>query len=264
MMNTTQGMRGLRGKTAIVTGGASGIGEAICHRLADEDVRIGIIDANAGGAHLVSKAIDVAGGRSYAEAADIRDYDAVAGAIARCEASLGPVSILVNCAGGDRIVNFLNTSEAHRRAVVATNLEGTANVTHAVLKGMAEREHGRVIMISSEGGRIGSSGQAMYSACKAGIIALAKTLAREFARKGITFNSVAPGPTSTPMMDAALNGDDMDTSRKILEKIIRGVPLGRIGEPEDIAGIVTFLASDEAAFITGQVISVSGGLSMIG
>lgn len=257
-------MRGLRGKTAIVTGGASGIGEAICRRLAEEGVRIAIIDADAGKARLAAEAIGAAGGQAHAEAADIRDYDAVAGAVARCEASLGPASILVNCAGGDRIVNFLDTTEAHRRAVIATNLEGAANVTHAVLKGMAERGDGRVIMISSEGGRIGSSGQAVYSACKAGQIALAKTLAREFARKGITFNSVAPGPTATPMMDAALAGGDGDAGRKILEKIIRGVPLGRIGEPEDVAGIVTFLASDEAAFITGQVISVSGGLSMIG
>ncbi|MGE0776108.1 MAG: SDR family NAD(P)-dependent oxidoreductase [Sphingomonadaceae bacterium] len=257
-------MRGLSGKVAIVTGGGSGIGEAICRRLADENVAIVILDRDAAGAQRVAGDIREGGGKGHAESADIRDYAAIVAAVARGEAALGPAAILVNCAGGDNIVNFLDTDEAHRDNVIAVNLKGPANVTHAVVKGMAERGAGRVVMISSEGGRIGSSGQAVYSACKAGQIALAKTLAREFARKGVTFNAVAPGPTATPMMDAALAGGDGEAGRKILEKIIRGVPLGRIGEPEDVSGIVAFLASDEAAFITGQVISVSGGLTMVG
>jgi 2-hydroxycyclohexanecarboxyl-CoA dehydrogenase len=128
---------------------------------------------------------------------------------------------------------------------------------------MVERNYGRVVSISSDAGRVGSSGQAVYSACKAGVIAMSKTLAREFARNGITLNSVAPGPTKTPMMEAALMGDS-EEAQKILNKMIKSVPMRRIGLPEDLAGIVTFLASDEASFITGQVISVSGGLTMHG
>lgn len=257
-------MRGLNGRVALVTGGASGIGKGICHRLAAEGVAVGILDADGAGAARVSEAIRADGHSAHAEMADICDYGAVVQAVHKCETALGPTAILVNCAGGDRIRNFLNTSEEDRRRSIAVNLEGAANVTHAVLGGMAERGHGRVIMISSEGARIGSSGQAIYCAAKAGMIALAKTLAREFARQGITFNCVAPGLTDTPLMDAALAGDDSAESRKLLDRIVRAIPLGRVGEPEDIAGIVTFLASAEAAYITGQVISVSGGASMVG
>lgn len=257
-------MRGLSEKTAIVTGGGSGIGRAICLRLAEAGARIAILDREEKGALATAATLRDRGCDAHAEQVDIVDYAGVAAAFARCEEALGAASILVNCAGGDNIVNFIDTDAAHRDRVVAVNLIGPMNVTHAFLTAMGENSGGRVIMISSEGGRIGSSGQAAYAACKAGVTALGKTLAREFARKKITFNSVSPGPTATPMMDAALAGGDGEAGRKILQSIIRGVPLGRIGEPEDVAGIVAFLASDEAAFITGQVISVSGGLTMIG
>lgn len=257
-------MRGLKGKAALITGGASGIGESICCRLAEEGAAIAILDADGQRAARVADALCAAGHAAHAETANICDYGRVAEAVRRCEAELGPIAILVNCAGGDRIRKFLDTTEEDRRRSIAVNLEGAANVTHAVLNGMAERQHGRVIMISSEGARIGSSGQAVYCAAKAGMIALAKTLAREFARQGITFNCVAPGLTDTPLMDAALADEDEEAGRKLLERIVRSIPLGRVGEPEDIAGIVTFLASDEAAYITGQVISVSGGASMVG
>jgi 2-hydroxycyclohexanecarboxyl-CoA dehydrogenase len=148
--------------------------------------------------------------------------------------------------------------------VIRINLKGPVNVMHIVTRGMATRGYGRVVSISSDAARVGSSGQAVYSACKAGIIAMSKTLAREFARKGITLNTVAPGPTKTPMMQAALEGGDSAEAQRILDRMIKAVPLRRIGVPEDVAGIVTFLASDEASFITGQVISVSGGLTMNG
>lgn len=257
-------MRGLNGKTALITGGASGIGEAICWRLAQEGVAIAILDVDGAGARRVVEALRAGGHSAHAVTADICDYDTVVLAVRECEAVLGPVSILVNCAGGDKIRDFLDTSAEDRRRSIALNLEGAANVTHAVLNGMAERRLGRVIMIASEGARIGSSGQAVYCAAKAGMIALAKTLAREFARQGITFNSVAPGLTDTPLMDAALAGDDGEGARKLLDRIVHAIPLGCVGEPEDIAGIVAFLASDEAAYITGQVVSVSGGASMVG
>jgi 2-hydroxycyclohexanecarboxyl-CoA dehydrogenase len=257
-------MRGLKGRVAIVTGGGSGIGEAICYRLADEGVKISILDQNMRGAERVSQAIRDRGSIGHVEGLDISDYKAVERAVENAERALGPTDILINCAGWDKVTNFLDTDEALHDRVIAINLKGPVNMMHVVTRGMAERKYGRVVSISSDAGRVGSSGQAVYSACKAGVIAMSKTLAREFARSGITFNTVAPGPTKTPMMDAALEGGDSAEAFKILDKMIKSIPLRRIGLPEDLSGIVTFLASDEASFITGQVISVSGGLTMHG
>lgn len=257
-------MRGLNGRVAIVTGGGSGIGEAICHRLADEGVAISIFDRNLDGATKVARAVRERGVNAHIEHVDISEYKAVARALDSAEATLGPTDILINCAGWDRVKNFLDTDEELHDRVMAINLKGPVNVMHSVTRGMAVRRYGRVVSVTSDAGRVGSSGQAVYSACKAGIIAMSKTLAREFAKSGVTFNSVAPGPTKTPMMDAALEGGDSAEARKILDKMIKSVPMRRIGVPEDVAGIVTFLASDEASFITGQVISVSGGLTMQG
>jgi 2-hydroxycyclohexanecarboxyl-CoA dehydrogenase len=257
-------MRGLKGRVAIVTGGGSGIGEAICYRLAEEGVKISIFDKNLQGAERVFKSIRDRGCESHVEELDISSYTAVQRAVASAEKKLGPTEILINCAGWDKVTGFLDTDEALHDKVIAINLKGPVNMMHVVARGMSERKYGRVVSISSDAGRVGSSGQAVYSACKAGVIAMSKTLAREFARDGITFNTVAPGPTKTPMMEAALEGGDSAAGKKILEKMIKSVPLRRIGLPEDLAGIVTFLACDEASFITGQVISVSGGLTMQG
>jgi 2-hydroxycyclohexanecarboxyl-CoA dehydrogenase len=257
-------MRGLKGRVAIVTGGGSGIGEAICNRLAEEGVKISIFDKNLQGAQRVFKSISDRGCESHIEELDISSYKAVQHAVASAEKKLGPTEILINCAGWDKVMGFLDTDEALHDKVIAINLKGPVNMMHVVARGMSERKYGRVVSISSDAGRVGSSGQAVYSGCKAGVIAMSKTLAREFARDGITFNTVAPGPTKTPMMEAALEGGDSAAGKKILEKMIKSVPLRRIGLPEDLAGIVTFLACDEASFITGQVISVSGGLTMQG
>jgi 2-hydroxycyclohexanecarboxyl-CoA dehydrogenase len=257
-------MRGLKGRVAIVTGGGSGIGEAICYRLAEEGVKISIFDKNLQGAQRVFKSISDRGCESHIEELDISSYTAVQHAVASAERKLGPTEILINCAGWDKVTGFLDTDEALHDKVIAINLKGPVNMMHVVARGMSERKYGRVVSISSDAGRVGSSGQAVYSGCKAGVIAMSKTLAREFARDGITFNTVAPGPTKTPMMEAALEGGDSAAGKKILEKMIKSVPLRRIGLPEDLAGIVTFLACDEASFITGQVISVSGGLTMQG
>jgi 2-hydroxycyclohexanecarboxyl-CoA dehydrogenase len=257
-------MRGLKGRAALVTGGGSGIGEAICLRLADEGVKVTVLDRHADHAKAVATKIRERGGEARSARADIADYAEVEEQVAEAEKAFGPTEILVNCAGWDKVQNFVDTSPDLHDEVIRINLKGPVNVLHIVTRGMAARGFGRVVSISSDAARVGSSGQAVYSACKAGVIAMSKTLARELARKGITLNSVAPGPTKTPMMEAALEGGDSAEAQKILERMIKAVPLKRIGLPEDVAGIVTFLASDEASFITGQIISVSGGLTMNG
>jgi 2-hydroxycyclohexanecarboxyl-CoA dehydrogenase len=233
-------MRGLKGKTAIVTGGAAGIGAAIVERFEAEGTRVVVLDLN--GEPKV----------------DITDYTAVQKAVA----AAGPVDILVNNAGWDLFRPFLKTDPAFWQKIISINLIGPLNVLHCVLPGMVERGGGKVVSIASDAGRVGSSGEAPYSACKGGIIALTKTLARELANKGIRLNVVSPGLTETAMFDQFVQG--AGNPEKLREAFRRAVPIGRIGKPEDIAGAVLFLASDDAEFITGQVISVSGGLTMHG
>ena len=249
-------MRGLKGKTAIVTGGGGGIGRAICLRLAQQGVTVGVFDKNAD-----ADAASAAGGRAIAQVVDITDYAAVAAAVAAFEQSAGPVDVLVNNAGWDKFAYFLETEPALWDQLIAINLKGPINLHHAVLKGMQQRRRGRVISIASDAGRVGSSMEAVYSACKGGIIAFTKTMAREMARSGVTLNAVCPGPTETALLAGFLEGAQ---GQKIYEGLKRAIPLGRLGQPDDIPGIVAFLASDDASFITGQVISVSGGLTMNG
>lgn len=257
-------MHGLKGRVAIVTGGGSGIGEAICARLAEAGACISIFDKNIDGAVNVAKRIEGAGVRAHVEQVDISSYSGVKSAVARAEAAMGPAEILINCAGWDKMVRFLDTDEALHDEIIAINMKGPINMMHCVLPGMAERNYGRVVSISSDAGRAGGPGQAVYSACKAGIIGISRTLAREHARNTITFNCVAPGPTKTPLMENALGGGHSEKAVKDLERMEKAVPLRRFGLPEDVAGITAFLASDEASYITGQVISVSGGLTMQG
>src|SRR5688572_29659882 len=233
-------MRGLKGKTAIVTGGAAGIGAAIAKRFEAEGTRVVVLDLN-------SK-----------PATDITDYDAVKKAVD----AAGAVDILVNNAGWDKFQPFLKTDPAFWQKIISINLIGALNVLHCVLPGMAERGGGKVVNIASDAGRVGSSGEAPYSACKGGIIALTKTLAREMASKGIRINCICPGLTETGMFEQFLQG--AGNPDKLREAYRRAVPIGRLGQPEDVAGAVLFFASDDAEFITGQVLSVSGGLTMHG
>jgi 2-hydroxycyclohexanecarboxyl-CoA dehydrogenase len=233
-------MRGLKGKTAIVTGGAAGIGAAIVQRFEAEGVKVIVFDLNS------------------EKPLDITNYEAVKKAVAEA----GPVDILVNNAGWDTFKPFLKTDPAFWQKIISINLVGAMNMMHCVLPGMVERGGGKVVNIASDAGRVGSSGEAPYSACKGGIIALTKTLARELASKGVRLNTVCPGLTETNMLMEFMKG--AGNPDKLAEAYRRAIPIGRLGKPEDIPGAVLFLASDDADFITGQTLSVSGGLTMHG
>lgn len=255
-------MKNLKDKVVVVTGGSGGIGAALCERFAEEGAKVAIIDLNEAGARSVQEKITGAGGTASAHAVDISDYELVVGAISDIELRHGPVDVLVNNAGWDHAARFLDTDPPLWDKLIRINLKGPINLHHAVLKGMAERGRGRIVNVASDAGRVGSSGESVYSACKGGIIAFTKTIAREFARKQINVNVVCPGPTDTALFrDFAGEGESGEKLRKALE---RAIPFGRLGQPGDVVGAICFLASDDAAFITGQVLSVSGGLTMAG
>jgi len=255
-------MRGLKGKVVIVTGGGSGIGRAVCQRFADDGAQVALFDINAGGAAETVAMISQAGGSARDYVTDISDYDAVEAAVAAVETDIGPVDVLVNNAGWDEAMPFLATDPVLWRKIIDINLYGPLNLHHTVVSRMAQRQTGKVINVASDAGRVGSSGEAVYSACKGGIIAFSKTLARELARKNIQINTVCPGPTDTPLF-AGFAGDG-EQGRKLIDGLTRAIPMRRLGQPADYPGIIAFLASEDANYITGQTISVSGGLTMHG
>ena len=254
-------MRGLKDRTVLVTGAANGIGAAIARRLAQEGCIIGILDRDASAGEKVAGEIKSSGGRVGLHVVDITDHDGVARAVENFESAYGPVACLVNNAGWDRAASFLDTTPELWRKIVDINLFGPLNVSHVVLRGMAARGFGRVVNIASDAGRVGSSGEAVYSACKGGIIAFTKTVARELVDKGVILNTICPGPTDTAILRSFLEGPD---GSRIAEGLKRAIPMRRLGVPEDYPGLVAFLLSDDAAYITGQTISVSGGLTMHG
>lgn len=255
-------MRGLKDKVVVVTGGGGGIGSATCQRYADEGARVVVWDINLAAADSLVSKIRASGGDALAVAADLTDFAATGAAVARIEAEFGPIDILVNNAGWDLFVPFLKSEPDFWSKLIDINLRAVLNITHPVLARMAERKAGRVVSIGSDAGRVGSSGEAVYAACKAGVIAFSKTLAREHARHGITFNVVCPGVTATDMLENFM--DASGNKEKLRDAFAKAVPLGRMGRPDDLPGAILFLSSDDAAFITGQVISVSGGLTMHG
>ena len=250
-------MRGLHGKRAILTGGASGIGRATTIRLVQEGCTVGIFDLNHEGAKETAAMCANVAGKVLTYEVDISDYDQVRSAVASFESTAGPTELLANIAGWDHARNFLDSAPALWEKVIRINLYGPLNMHHIVVRGMAERGFGRVVSIASDAGRVGSSGESVYSACKGGIIAFTKTLARELARRGVTLNVVCPGPTDTPLLASIA-----ESSPKLTAALERAIPLGRLGRVDDYPGIIAFLLSDDAAFITGQTISVSGGLTM--
>jgi 2-hydroxycyclohexanecarboxyl-CoA dehydrogenase len=255
-------MRGLQNKTVIVTGGGGGIGGATCRRFGEAGSRVAVFDINLESAAKTAAEITQAGGVSKALHCDITDHEGVKAAVAAAEAALGPISILVNNAGWDIFRLFKDTTPADWQKLIAINLTGALNMHHAVLPGMLERRHGRIVNIASDAARVGSSGEAVYAACKAGLVGFSKTIAREHARHGISVNVVCPGATNTALFDDYKKG--AGNPEKLEEAFRRATPMGRIGEPEDLPGAILFFASDDAAYVTGQVLSVSGGLTMAG
>ncbi|GGG47708.1 acetoacetyl-CoA reductase [Caldovatus sediminis] len=255
-------MRGLKDKVVIVTGGGGGIGGATCRRFAEEGAKVAVFDINRAAAEATAAAIAAAAGAARAFACDITDHAGVLAAVAAAEAELGPVGVLVNNAGWDVFRLFKDSTPEEWQKLIAINLVGALNMHHAVLPGMIARKAGRIVNIASDAARVGSTGEAVYAACKAGLVGFSKTLAREHARHGITVNVVCPGPTATTLFESYKQG--AGSPEKLEEAFRRAVPMGRIGTPEDLPGAILFFASDDAAYITGQVLSVSGGLTMVG
>jgi 2-hydroxycyclohexanecarboxyl-CoA dehydrogenase len=247
-------MRGLRDKVVVVTGAGRGMGQAIAERLAAEGARVAVTDVDEKSALSTAAGLEGAAGFRL----DITDAAEVSARIDEIVATLGPIDALVNNAGWDRLAPFLETDEDLWDRVIDINLRGPIRMTKAVLPQMVERQSGRIVNISSDAGRVGSTGEAVYSACKAGIIGFGKTVAREMARHNITVNAICPGPTATPLLESMV-GEGND---KLIDSLKRGIPMRRLGLPEDIAGAVAFVVSDDAGFVTGQTLSVSGGLTM--
>ena len=255
-------MSNLSAKTVIVTGGGGGIGGATSRRFAAAGAKVAVFDMNLEAAQKVADAILAAGGTAAAFKCDITNRAEVDGAVAASEAQFGPIDVLVNNAGWDVFKPFVKTVPAEWERLIAINLTGALHMLHAVLPGMSERKYGRIVNIASDAARGGSSGEAVYSACKGGLVALSKTLAREHARHNITVNVVCPGPTDTALLAGVAEG--ARDPAKLIEAFRSAIPLGRLGQPDDLASAIAFFGSDDASFITGQVISVSGGLTMHG
>jgi 2-hydroxycyclohexanecarboxyl-CoA dehydrogenase len=255
----TTGLSRLSGNVAIVTGAARGIGRAIARRLAEEGAKVAIADIQEDAAAKTASELKDARAVALAIKLDVTSLESALTAVAAVERELGPVDILVNNAGWDQLEPFVESSPDTWDRIIAINFRGVLNCCKAVIPGMQARGHGKIVSISSDAGRVGSLGEAVYSGCKAGIIGFSKTLARELARNKINVNVVCPGPTDTDLLRGV-----MEQQPKILDAMLRTIPMRRLGQPEDLAGAVAFFASPDADYITGQVLSVSGGLTMVG
>ena len=250
----------LLGKTAFVTGSARGIGRAIALALAREGAQVAVLDILADNAAAVAREIEATGVKALALPADLTKRAQVDRAIGDALAQFGQIDILVNNAGWDRMEMFLDSEEETWDKIIAINFKGMLYVCKAALPSMVARGQGKVISIASDAGRAGSTGEAVYAGTKGAIIAFSKTLAREMARHKITVNVVCPGLTETPLLQGIR--EQSPKTEKVIEAVTRAIPLGRVGQPEDIAGAVVYLASPAADFVTGQTLSVSGGLTM--
>jgi len=244
------------GKVALVTGGAGGIGSATASRLAAEGARVAVCDLSLEAAREL--AADLGG---LGLELDVRSEDSIAAAVAATEQELGPIDVLVNNAGIGGELFFGQTPPEVWDNMLAVNLRGVFAVTHAVLQGMQKRGGGAIVNVASEAGRVGSQLAVVYSATKAGVIGFTKALAKESARFGVRVNAVAPGPIDTPMVRAA------DAFGEIGERMVQGMidstAMKRLGEPDEVAAAIAYLASGEADYVTGETVGVSGGLGMM-
>lgn len=246
----------LDGKTALVTGGASGIGRATVLSLARQGARVICVDINEVKALEVARQGNEAGSAIDVVVADLADPKSVRRCAADVIARYGRVDVLINAAGWNDIQNFLDNTPDYMDRVIAINLGGTVHLTQALLPPMIEAKRGKVVNVSSDAGRVGSSGETVYAAAKGGVIAFTKSLAREVARYAINVNCVCPGPTDTPMLATR--------PEKLREAFIKAIPFHRFAKPEEIADAVLFFASARSDYITGQVLSISGGLTFAG
>jgi 2-hydroxycyclohexanecarboxyl-CoA dehydrogenase len=249
----------LKDKVAIVTGAAQGIGHAIVMRLASEGAKVAVADIDIEGATRTANEIKASGGSAIAVKLDVTRLQDAIDAADRVEAELGPIDILVNNAGWDVIEPFLESKPETWDKVIAINYRGVLNCCKAIAPKMQARKRGKIVSISSDAARVGSTGEAVYAGCKAAIIGFSKTLARELARYSINVNVVCPGPTQTVLLKNAMAGRE-----GVLDAMAKGIPFRRLGQPEDLAGAVAFFASADADYATGQVLSISGGLTMGG
>jgi 2-hydroxycyclohexanecarboxyl-CoA dehydrogenase len=247
----------LEGRIALVTGGASGIGAATSRRLAAEGARVAVTDLDRDRADQVAREIDGA-----AFELDVRSTDSIRAAVDGAESELGPLDVLINNAGYDEFSFFTRTDEGLWDRVLEVNLRGVIAVTHAVLPGMQERGGGKIVNVASEAGRVGSQGSAVYSSAKAGVIGFTKAIARESARYGVACNAVAPGPIETPLLMAAPAALG-ELGQRLVEGMVGSTAMRRIGQPDEVAAVIAFLASDDSSYVTGQTLGVSGGLGML-
>jgi len=251
----------LDGTTALVTGAARGIGRAIALALAAEGAHVGVLDIDADGAARVAAEVGARGVKGLPLAADLTRRADVHRAVEEAIGAFGHVGVLVNNAGWDRMQLFLESDEETWDRIIALNFKGVLYACRAVLPHMVGRGAGRVINIASDAGRVGSTGEAVYAGTKGAVIAFSKTLAREVARSGVTVNVVCPGLTDTPLLEGMRR--ESPRNEKVIEAVTRAIPLGRLGTPDDVAGAVVYFASPAAAYVTGQTLSVSGGLTMV-
>lgn len=248
-------------RSVVVTGGGAGIGRATAHRLGVDGFAVAVWDLDRDSAESTAQEIRDTGGRAIAVDCDVSNRRSVDAALVVTTTEIGAPWGLVSNAGVDRLSLFKDSDPADWRVILDVNLIGALNVAHALLPGMVAAASGRIVCISSDAARVGSTGEAVYAAAKAGLLGFVKTLARESARSGIAVNAVCPGPTDTNLLDAVRNRPN---GERIIESMTRNIPMGRIGRPEDIAGAISFFLSEDAGYITGQVLSVSGGLTMAG